>query len=363
MATTIDPEVLVERVRRDAERAVWRARNGIKTITGLGRPPLAPTPYDVEWQHDKVRLIRYRKPGATTTIRQPLLLVHSLVSRSYIFDLVEGNSMVEALIARGFDVYLTDWGVPDELEANNTLETYADYYLPRMVRAACRASGSEDLHMLGYCFGGVLSLLYAAGHPHDPVRSFAFVATPVDFTQMGVLVDLVRQKRIDPDDLIDDSGNLPADVVFDGFRLREPVAELTTYVNLWENLWNSEFVKAHQTIGMWGRDHIPFPGVCFKQTSDLFGRKNLLATGRVPLRNRTVDLADITKPALCAFAEKDSIVPAAAATPLTGVLTGSAGLEEYRAPCGHIGLFVGRSAHRRHIPALADWFEKHSEKL
>ena len=58
-----------------------------------------------------------------------------------------------------------------------------------------------------------------------------------------------------------------------------------------------------------------------------------------------------------------SPVPAAAASPLTGVLTGSAGLEEYRAPCGHIGLFVGRSAHRRHIPALADWFEKHSEKL
>ena len=79
--------------------------------------------------------------------------------------------MVEALAARGFDVYLTDWGVPDELEASNTLETYADYYLPRMVRAACRASGSEDLNLLGYCFGGVLSLLYAAGHTRDPVRS------------------------------------------------------------------------------------------------------------------------------------------------------------------------------------------------
>ena len=116
--------------------------------------------------------------GSDDDDRQPLLLVHSLVSKSYIFDLVEGNSVVEALTARGFDVYLTDWGVPDELEANNTLETYADYYLPRMVRAACRASGSEDLNLLGYCFGGVLSLLYAAGHPHDPVRSFAFVATP-----------------------------------------------------------------------------------------------------------------------------------------------------------------------------------------
>jgi hypothetical protein len=88
VATTIDPDVLVERVRRDAERAVWRARNGIKNITGLGRPSVAPTPYDVEWQHDKVRLIRYRKPGAMTT-RQPLLLLaHSLVSKSCIFDLV-----------------------------------------------------------------------------------------------------------------------------------------------------------------------------------------------------------------------------------------------------------------------------------
>jgi hypothetical protein len=44
VATTIDPDVLVERVRRDAERAVWRARNGIKNITGLGRPSVAPTP-------------------------------------------------------------------------------------------------------------------------------------------------------------------------------------------------------------------------------------------------------------------------------------------------------------------------------
>ena len=179
---------------------------------------------------------------------------------------------------------------------------------------------------------------------------------------MGVLVDLVRQKRIDPDDLIDDTGNVPADVVFDGFRLREPVAELTTYVNLWENLWNSEFVKAHQTIGMWGRDHLPFPGVCFKQTLDLFGRKNLLATGRVPLRNRTVVLADITKPALCAYAEKDSVVPAAAASPLTGC---SPDPPDSRSTAPHAGTSGCSSAGPRtaDISPLADWFEKHSEKL
>lgn len=361
MATTVDSDVLLDRVRRDARRAVWRARNGIKHVTGLGRPTVSPTPYDVAWTYGKVRLLQYRKSGARRTVRQPLVLVHSLISKSYIFDLVEGDSMVEALLARGFDVYLTDWGVPDELDSANTLETYAEYHLPQMVRAACRASDSPEVNILGYCLGGVLTLLYAAGHPHDPVRSYAFAATPVDFSKMAGLVG--RGGHIDPEDLIDDSGNVPADVIYDSFRLREPVAKLTAYVDLWENLWNSEFLRAYETIGGWGRDHIPFPGACFKQILDLFGRQNLLVTGRVPLHGRAVVLSDITAPVLCAYAEKDSIAPPAAVTPLTGLLTGCADLEEYRAPCGHIGLFVGRSAHGRYIPAIADWFERHSEKL
>ena len=33
----------------------------------------------------------------------------------------------------GFDVYLVDWGVPDELESGNTLETYTDGYIPTIV--------------------------------------------------------------------------------------------------------------------------------------------------------------------------------------------------------------------------------------
>jgi hypothetical protein len=115
------------------------------------------------------------------TTRQPLLLLaHSLVSKSCIFDLV----VVEALTARGFDVYLTDWGVPDELEASNTLETYADYYLPRMVRAArrdvegsaCdfrpslrRAPPSEDGFGLVCLTPGVISL-DVGGEVVEPVR-------------------------------------------------------------------------------------------------------------------------------------------------------------------------------------------------
>ena len=37
------------------------------------------------------------------------------------------------MLNRGHDVYVLDWGVPDHLDADNSLSTYTDDYLPRAV--------------------------------------------------------------------------------------------------------------------------------------------------------------------------------------------------------------------------------------
>src|ERR671927_381424 len=83
--------------------------------------------------------------------RPPVVIVHSLVSRSYVLDLYPGNSAIAFLLAQGLDVYLLDWGVADEAEAANTLETYARGYIPEALAAL-----DTDVTLLGYCFGGVL---------------------------------------------------------------------------------------------------------------------------------------------------------------------------------------------------------------
>jgi polyhydroxyalkanoate synthase len=142
----------------------------------------------------------------------------------------------------------------------------------------------------------------------------------------------------------------------------QPTGDLTGYVNLWQNLWNDDFVAAHQTMTQWATDHIPFPGAAFLQTADLFGRQNLLATGRVPLNGRTIDLADITVPFLNIIGEKDHIVPPEAIGELTQ-LVGSDDVEELRLPAGHVGLVVGRTAQRNYLPAMADWLARHSEEI
>jgi polyhydroxyalkanoate synthase len=36
---------------------------------------------------------------------------------------------------------------------------------------------------------------------------------------------------------------VPPDVIANGFQLARPTAQIASYVNLWENLWNDEFFE------------------------------------------------------------------------------------------------------------------------
>src|SRR5207248_7327525 len=141
MADLLSPSDLLSRLRRDVERSALRARNGLKHLSGVGRPPLGQSPRDVVWSSGKAELWRYHSDRRS--IRPPLLFVHSLVSRSYVFDLAPGNSFVEAMLGRGFDVFLTNWGEPDEADAANTLETYCDEYLTQMADVILEVTGSD----------------------------------------------------------------------------------------------------------------------------------------------------------------------------------------------------------------------------
>src|SRR4051794_12895165 len=107
MAEVLAPTDLLARVRRDVARSALRARNGLKHLSGVGRPKVGQTPKDTVWSSEKVELWRYHNDRKT--MATPLLFVHSLVSRSYVFDLAPGNSFIEFMLNRGFDVFLIDW--------------------------------------------------------------------------------------------------------------------------------------------------------------------------------------------------------------------------------------------------------------
>src|SRR5579885_2497156 len=152
---------------------------------GSAHAVVGSTPRLLVWRRGKATLWRYRARTAEQHL-VPLLLVHSLISRPYILDLIPGNSFVEFLLDRGFDVYLADWGAPAAEDASRRLEDYVLDFLPGMVRAVLATSGATELSLLGYCMGGLLTLLYAATHSQAPLRALLTLATPVDFDHLGL---------------------------------------------------------------------------------------------------------------------------------------------------------------------------------
>ena len=359
MAVMANPVEMLARVRTDLERQAIRVRNGAKYVAGIGRPQVGQTSKDVIWRRDKVELWRYRSDRRRQ--RPPVFVIYSLICRSYVLDLSPDNTFVGQLLEAGLDVFLIDWGVADRRDADNSLETYVDYYLPQAVRALLGEAGSDDLSLLGYCLGGDLALLLAARHPELPIRNLITVAAPVDFAEMGMFSRLFSDGRLDAETLIDATGNVPAKSIRNAFRVLKPTGDVNSYAMLWQNLGSDEQMAAYQAMGQWTRDHVPFPGAAFRQLVQMM-RDNAIVNDTVLLSGKPAHLTEIRCPFLSVLAERDHISPVMSVGPVLN-LVGSADIEEIRVPAGHVGLMAGRTASRWTIPRLVDWINRHSEEL
>ena len=361
MPPTLNPSGLAARLQRDVERSLMRARNGVRYVRGTHRPRVGATPKEVVWKRGKAELWRYR--NGPIRYGPPVVIVHSLVSRSYILDLRPGNSLVEYLTAAGLDVFMLDWGVPDELDTDNDLERYVDWYIPRALAAVRRETGHDEVTLAGYCLGGVMAALYAAGHEDAAVRNLILMATPVDFDEMGAMVAVLREGRLDPEELIDDTGNVPADALYSGFYMLAPTVEVAQKATLLEHLWNDEFVEGFQAMAQWSRDHVPFPGAAFRQVVELFVRENVLMTGSMRLGDRRVDLVNARGNVLNAIAERDNVVPPAAVEPVMRLVGDPARRDELRLPGGHVTFGTGKGALKVTMPRMAEWIIGHSDAV
>ncbi|GAA1915983.1 alpha/beta fold hydrolase [Nocardioides marmoribigeumensis] len=354
------PAELVDRIRRDVARNALRARNGIRVVTGAGRPETGLTPKDTVWEQGSATMWRYRSDRVTQG--PPLLIVFSLVSQSYILDLVPGNSFVEHLRDDGFDVFLVDWGTAGERESRNGLEDYAERLIPEVLDRVCDLTGSPDVALVGYCFGGLLTLMAAAADPELPLASLTTIATPVDFTDAGVLTDALGSGDLSVDEALDEEGNVPPHVLLQYFRLMKPTAELAQYANILDRLLDDDKVAAHQLMTGWATDHVPFPGRTARQVVDLLVGDNSLLEDTFRLDGRPVSLRDIRVPYLNVVAARDHIVPPASARPALD-LVGSEDKQELLLDAGHIGLAVGRKAHQVTIPQISEFLRARSRPV
>ena len=106
----LDLASISERIQSEVQRAIQRSIKGVEYFSSSG-PSLGSTPKDILAVRGTMNLYHYR-PMADELYRVPILIVMATTNRGYILDLVPGQSFIEFLLKRGYDVYMLDWTAP-----------------------------------------------------------------------------------------------------------------------------------------------------------------------------------------------------------------------------------------------------------
>jgi polyhydroxyalkanoate synthase len=329
-------------------------------ILTQGDATIGATPKDVVWTHRKTTLYRYRSSARRHAL--PLLLVFALINRPDIFDLRPGHSYVEYLLDEGFDVFLIDWGVPGDEDADMGLDSYVCDELAWGIRETLRASGQEELSLVGWCIGGTLVAMHAAIEERSPARNLVLLTTPID-TSGSLYATWVARDSFDADLVAEVLPSIPGAGIDWANKLMKPVTNYwTTYRELWERvLAGDDRSEAYQAMARWVADNPPFPGRAYREWITWMYKENRLVRGMLRLRGRRVDLGRIERNLLVVTAGSDHIAPRPGTMPLLDMVA-SEDVTHLDRPGGHIGLMAGSKARKEIWPEIAEWLAERSDQ-
>lgn len=303
--------------------------------------------------------------------RVPVVIVPPLAVNMDIYDLFPERSLVRYLTARGFEVYLIDWGRPDTRHTRYNLHTYIADFMPDFIGHVRRHAGVDDISLHGWSLGGVFTLGYAALTRDPHVRNLVIVGTPIDGHASGAIGRLYQRAHKQAEWIRANTGfrvhNLPPRLLHTpgwanalSFKMLSPVGSVMGYWELLNNLGDREYVINHATNGAFLDHMVAYPGGIVQDMIIRVWVDNDLADGKLQIGGQDIDFADI-QGSLLAFAGKnDTMVTADAVRPLTG-LVGSKDTRFELISGGHMGILSGSRTPQESWPLLVDWLAERSD--
>lgn len=156
----------------------------------------------------RISLTRYRPAGPADSKRsRPVVLVHGLAANRRNFDLTEDRSLARWLAARGHDTWIVELrgrGLSTRprlfsgLKYEWSFDEYVDKDLPAALAAVRAATGSPELHLVGFSIGALACYAHLTdGDNAKGIRSLTSLAGAAYFKRMakGVSGRLVRNLR------------------------------------------------------------------------------------------------------------------------------------------------------------------------
>src|SRR3954462_11547047 len=160
-------EMLIEQQNSSLDEAqkFWKRFLSIPKVIEQARDTkVGTTPHDVVYEEDTLKLLRYRR-DTPATYAEPVVVCYALVNRPYILDLQPDKSVIRQLLARGFDVYMIDWGAPSIADRSLRLHDYVCGFLKNVVDFVRKEEEVANVNLLGYCMGGAMSTMFTSVYP------------------------------------------------------------------------------------------------------------------------------------------------------------------------------------------------------
>jgi polyhydroxyalkanoate synthase len=320
---------------------------GIFPAAAVGKTPCEAVDEDSRFNF---KLLRYVKEKDNKKI---LLLVPHIINRPYILDLNDDVSVIRKFCEHGFSVYMFDWGYPTMEQRKISFSDYVRY-LDRAVDVICKERRIKRVSVLGYCTGGIISLMYASLHP-EKVEKLILLATPVDFSRWYD-PRILWGKVFDVRSIVSLFGNVPGEVILlfgrNLFMYYLPFFSMSTEFN--KEFLTYESWRDALRINRWFIDTPMVPGSTYIQFIEDCYQRNLLINNKMRIDSQIVDLRKISCPLLNILAKYDHIVPLSSGKALKDVYSGKS-YEEIVFPSSHIGLSVSKEAHLNLWPKVCEW--------
>ncbi|GAA5172369.1 alpha/beta hydrolase [Pseudonocardia eucalypti] len=327
----------------DLQAAVANVRD--RTVTGY-LADLRRMPRELIDSAPNAMLYRYLPPDGREPTGLPVLLVPPLGAPDFAYDLRRGCSLVEHLLLAGRDVYLVDYGPISFAERGLGIEFWVENVVPRAVHRVSEYRGGAEVHLVGWCMGGLFSLLTAADRPTLPVSGITAVASPFDVASVPLVAPLRPLAQITGGRVVSSIyqalGSVPAPVVKWAFQLSTVDKYLTKPLTVLSRLDDRDVLEQIEAVDYLMNHMHGYPGRTFGQIYHMMLRANDLGGGALDLRGRQVKLADVRVPVLIVAGEDDVIAPLRAVRHGVDLLTGSPGVSYHTAPGGHLGVLTGR---------------------
>jgi poly(3-hydroxybutyrate) depolymerase len=274
--------------------------------------------------------------GAATLVCAPFAL-HGAT----IVDLAPHHSLVAALQSAGVGrMFVTDWR-----PATPEMRFWSiDDYLATLNVLVDEMAGAVNL--IGLCQGGWMALMYAARFPAK-VRKLVLAGAPIDIAAgKSKLSDLANNT---PSSIFKElvelgHGRILGDRLLQFWAPNMERNEIHRLLQPSDTIGSKAFRRLESRFRDWYAWTVDLPGSYYLQVVEQIFKENRLATGDFVALGRRIDLSKLHCPMFLLAARDDDIVA-------SEQIFATEHLVDHRhctvtkaiAPCGHLGLFMGRN--------------------